>query len=370
MHIKNLSIVNFKNYKEASIELHPKLNCLVGDNGAGKTNILDAIFYLCMCKSYFHSTDLYSVYSGAEFMVLQADFIRNNKTEEIYCGLKLNKKKQFRRNKKEYARLSEHIGLFPVVMVSPADIQLILDGSEERRKYINSVISQYNKKYLNDVISYNKVLGQRNRLLKDLPKDRSQLDLLEVFDNQLIDLGNAIFAARNKFIKDFIPVFNKYYSIISGNRESVELVYNSQLRSDDFSESLKNARNRDLALQFTTVGIHKDDLVLNLNGAHIKKTGSQGQQKTYLVSLKLAQFDFLKQVKKILPVLLLDDVFDKFDVHRVKQILQLVADESFGQIFITHTSVGRMKELMNELGINHKLFFVEKGTIEEMNQKP
>jgi DNA replication and repair protein RecF len=252
-------------------------------------------------------------------------------------------------------------------MVSPSDIQLILDGSEERRKYINSVISQYNKSYLTNIISYNKVLGHRNKLLKDLYKGKSQSDLLDVFDAQLIELGNEIYSERKKFIKDFTPVFNKYYSVISDGEESVELEYRSQLNTGEFSEELKTCRNKDMVVQFTTFGIHKDDLVLNLNGSSIKKIGSQGQQKTYLVSLKLAQFDFLKQVNKVLPILLLDDVFDKFDSHRVKQIIQLVADESFGQIMITHTNMERMKVLLNELDIEHKLFFVSKGTIEEKN---
>lgn len=367
MHINNLSLVNFKNYKEAAVNFHPKLNCFVGDNGAGKTNILDAIFYLCMCKSYFNSTDQYSIYSGDTFMVLQADFIRNEKTEEVYCGLKQGKKKQFRRNKKEYVKLSDHIGLFPVVMVSPADIQLILDGSEERRKYINSVISQYNKTYLTNIIAYNKVLAHRNKLLKDLQGGNTQLDLLDIFDNQLIELGNEIYSERKKFIKEFTPVFNKYYSDISGGEESVELVYQSQLNSGEFEGKLRSCRNKDMVVQFTTTGIHKDDLVLNLNGTSIKRIGSQGQQKTYLVSLKLAQFEFLKKVNKVLPILLLDDVFDKFDSHRVKQIIQLVADESFGQIMITHTNMERMKVLLKELDVDHKLFHVNKGVIEEMN---
>lgn len=369
MHIKSLSLINYKNYKEAVVELHPKLNCFVGDNGAGKTNILDAIFYLCMCKSYFNSTDQYSIYSAEEFMVLQADFFRNDKSEEIYCGLKHGRKKQFRRNKKEYSKLSEHIGLFPVVMVSPADIQLILDGSEERRKYINSVISQYNKEYLHNTISYNKVLAQRNRLLKDIQRGKSQIDLLDIFDEQLVNLGNKIYSERKKFIKDFTPVFNKYYSVISGGIESVELVYQSQLHLDDFSAKLKSTREKDMIVQYTTTGIHKDDLVLKLNDISIRKIGSQGQQKTYLVSLKLAQFDFLKQVKKVLPILLLDDVFDKFDSHRVKQIIKLVADESFGQIMITHTNMDRMQILLDELNVDHKLFLVTEGTVKEKEEK-
>ena len=250
-------------------------------------------------------------------------------------------------------------------MVSPADIQLILDGSEERRKYINGVISQYNKNYLDEIINYNKVLAQRNRLLKDISNNRSDLDLLDVFDEQLVQLGNSIYNVRKAFISDFKPVFHKYYSMISGGQETVELLYVSQLNDSDYAEELKRSRSKDMSLQHTSFGIHKDDLLLKLNDFSIKKTGSQGQQKTYLVSLKLAQFDFLKQVNDVLPVLLLDDVFDKFDASRVKHIMQLVADKSFGQIFITHTNLDRMKDLLNELGIDHKLFLVNKGEIRQ-----
>ncbi|MBN1598778.1 MAG: DNA replication and repair protein RecF [Bacteroidales bacterium] len=366
MNIIDLSLVNFKNYSEVSVELHPKLNCFVGNNGMGKTNLLDAIYYLCMCKSYFNATDIYSIKQDSEFMVLQANFLQNQKEEEIYCGLKRNKKKQFRRNKKEYTKLSDHIGLFPVVMVSPSDIQLILDGSEERRKYINSVISQYNKNYLNDIINYNKVLAQRNKFLKDTQNSLQEQDLLDILDEQLIKLGNAIYKERISFIEQYIPVFSEYYSKISGGTEPVELIYQSQLTENDFADLLKQSRSRDFAVQFTTTGIHKDDLVLNLNGTSIRKTGSQGQQKTFLVSLKFAQFKFLATIKKILPLLLLDDVFDKLDSSRVKKILELVADNSFGQIFITHTSLEKMQSILNELNIDHKLFRVDFGKIEEI----
>ena len=366
MYIGKLSLINFKNYAEAEISLHPRLNCFVGNNGQGKTNLLDAVYYLCMCKSYFNSSDLYSIRDNEEFMTLQAVFSREGKEEELHCGLVRNKKKQFRRNRKEYDRLSDHIGLFPVVMVSPADIQMILDGSEERRRYINSVISQYDKQYLENSISYNKVLAQRNHLLKSMKDNPGSAELLDIYDGQLIPLGTQIYEQRKSFIDRFTPVFNRYYSFISDNSETVDLNYQSDLNDGDFKEILTQARKRDTMVQYTTVGPHKDDLVLNLNGIPIRKIGSQGQQKTYLVSLKLAQFDFMKAVRNLQPILLLDDIFDKFDASRVRQILKLVSDESYGQIFITHTNLDRMKNILTELGIEHKLFEVTRGRVDEV----
>jgi DNA replication and repair protein RecF len=368
MHIQKLSLTNFKNFGETSIDLHPKLNCFVGNNGEGKTNLLDAIYYLCMCKSYFNNSDFYSIRYTEDFMLLQAEFLRNRKQEELNCGLHRSKKKHFRRNNKEYSKLSDHIGLFPIVMVSPVDNELITGGSEERRKYINSVISQYDRNYLDVNIRYNKIILQRNRLLKSHENGSSKSELLDIFDEQLIVLGNEIFNVRKNFIEKFTPVFNQYYHFISRGNEKVELIYQSQLNNEDFAELIRKSRERDLLLQYTTVGIHKDDLILNLNGTHIKLTGSQGQQKTYLVSLKLAQFDFLKEVNKILPLLLLDDIFDKFDAGRVRQILKLVADVSFGQIFITHTNLERMNVILKELNIEHKLFLVENGTVVEKEE--
>jgi DNA replication and repair protein RecF len=368
MYIKKLALTNFKNFEETSISLHPKLNCFVGNNGEGKTNLLDAIYYLCMCKSYFNNTDIYSIRHDEDFMLLQAEYLRDNKSEELNCGLHRSKKKHFRRNNKEYSKLSDHIGLFPIVIVSPVDSELITGGSEERRKYINSVISQYDRNYLDVNIRYNKIIAQRNRLLKGSNDNSSRNELLDIFDEQLIGLCNEIYKVRKHFIEKFTPVFNHYYQFISGDNEHVELIYHSQLNNGDYANLIKKSRERDLMLQYTTTGIHKDDLILNLNGTHIKITGSQGQQKTYLVSLKLAQFEFLKDVNKILPLLLLDDIFDKFDAGRVRQILKLVGDKSFGQIFITHTNLERMNVILKELNIDHKLFLVEKGKVAEKEE--
>ncbi len=361
MYIEKLSLINFKNYEEASIQLHARVNCFVGNNGVGKTNLLDAVYYLCMCKSYFNTSDQYTIRQGQNFMVLQGDFCHNQQTDELYCGLKAEKSKQFRKNKKEYQRLTDHIGNYPVVMVSPADSALITEGSEERRRYMNAVIAQYNREYLEQTIQYNKLLAQRNRLLKEMKGYGASDELLEIYDMQLVPLGRSIAQVRMLFVEELSRVFKHYYELISGGLEKVEIAYQSQLLQDDFEELLKSNLSRDRSAQFSTVGIHKDDLELTMNGISIRKVGSQGQQKTFLVALKLAQFEFLKQIKGIKPILLLDDIFDKFDVERVSHILRLVTDEPFGQILITHTNEMRMRDLLKAYNGSYALFKVENG---------
>lgn len=363
MHIKKLSLINFKNYEEANLELHPKVNCFVGDNGVGKTNLLDGVHYLCMCKSYFNSSDAHTTRHGQEYMVLQAEFLKNETENEIYCGLKTGKRKIFRKNKKEYPKLSEHIGQFPVVMVSPSDSALILEGSEERRRYMNAVISQYNPGYLEASIKYNKILLQRNKLLKEMAHHSGSADLINIYDEQLVPLAKTIWDSRKEFVSKLVPVFKKFYEQISNGRESVELCYFSQLHDKEFSVLLEENKRKDRIAQTTTAGIHKDDLELLMQGNPIKKIGSQGQQKTFLVALKLAQFSFLNEINKIPPILLLDDIFDKFDGKRVMEILHIVSEEEFGQIFITHTNEVRMRELLKELTGTYKLFKVEDNSI-------
>ncbi|MBN2485174.1 MAG: DNA replication/repair protein RecF [Bacteroidales bacterium] len=363
MHIQNITLINFKNFAEETISLHPKVNCFVGNNGVGKTNMLDAVYYLCMTKSYFQLSDQYSVRQGSAFMALQAGFEINGTNDEIYCALKTGNRKQLRKNKKEYPKLSDHIGNYPVVMISPSDSSLISDGSDERRKYLNAVISQYDHGYLNDVILYNKILVQRNKLLKDFQKTPGAAELLEIYTEQLIPCGVRIFEKRNTFLNKLLPIFKEFYSVISQNSENIGLKYVSQLTGKHFGELLSKSHNADLQAQTTTCGVHKDDIDLLMDGCPIKKIGSQGQQKTFLVALKLAQFSFIKQVKNITPILLLDDIFDKFDIHRVKQILNMVSGNSFGQIFITHTNEQRMKELLEGITDGYKIFRVENNSI-------
>ena len=365
MHLESLSLVNFKNYEQLDIELDSRINCFVGNNGVGKTNLLDAIYYLSLTKSYFNPVDSQNIKHNEDFFVIQGKFRHNESTENIYCGLKKNRKKQFKRNNKEYQRLAEHIGLIPVVMISPADSSLILDGSEERRKFINMVISQYDPEYLEKVIYYNRTLTQRNKLLKDFgASGRFDKDTLEIYNDQLAAAGTEIYRKRQDFTGQLVPIFQQFYNQISMGNEAVELVYQSHLQNSDFRELLKKTEGKDRVLEYTTAGIHKDDLVLNLDGFPIKKTGSQGQQKTYLVALKLAKFEFIRKIHNIKPVLLLDDIFDKFDAGRVKQIINLVAGSDFGQIFITDTSQSHLEPILQEAGVSYRLFNIDKEGIE------
>lgn len=360
MYLQELSLINFKNYSQSELEFSSKINCFIGQNGVGKTNLLDAVYYLSMCKSYLNPIDSQNIKYDEDFFVLQGDYLLKEKRESIYCGLKKNKKKQFKRNKKEYQKLSDHIGLLPVVMISPLDNSLILEGSDERRKFMDSVISQYDKVYLDNLIRYNRALVQRNKLLKDFFQTRVfDKDTIEIWDDQLAALGEKIYNVRVKFVEELIPIFQEYYSRISGNKEQVKLVYDSQLHDKGFNELLEESIEKDRIVQHTTVGIHKDDLILTLENHPIKKAGSQGQQKTYLVSLKLAQFDFIKEISGFKPILLLDDIFDKFDRSRVRQIIELVAENHFGQIFITDTSQDRLEEVLKEIKIPHNIFIIE-----------
>jgi DNA replication and repair protein RecF len=368
MHLSRISLVNFKNYDQLELSFSRKINCFVGDNGTGKTNLLDAIYYLSMTKSYFNPVDTHNIRHGEEHFLIQGEYEREELTEKIHCGVQKNKPKQFRRNRKDYARLAEHIGLLPVVMISPADSSLISEGSEERRKFMNAVISQFDPEYLECLLRYNRALAQRNILLKDFHRhDRYQPELLEIWDEQLIGNGSYIHKRRLDFVGELVPIFQEFYDSVSEGRERVGLEYSSQLNTGDLAALLKKHEQKDRILQYTTAGIHKDDLDMSLSGFPIKRIGSQGQQKTFLVALKLAKFDFIRKVNGIQPVLLLDDVFDKFDARRVRQIIRLVAEHQFGQIFITDTNRDRMKEVLNELAIDYKLFLVESGSVKEQS---
>lgn len=360
MFLSKLALVNFKNYGEIELRFSSKINCFIGNNGVGKTNLLDAIHYLSMCKSYFNNIDSQNIRYSDDFFVIQGEYAMDGTQDNILCAAKRNARKQFKKNGKEYQKFSEHIGLIPLVMISPADSSLIIDGSEERRKFINSVISQYDRQYLEDTINYNRALANRNQLLKSFAKTNTfDKDSLEIWDVQLFTIGQRIFAVRESFISKLLPVFQKYYDFVSEGKEHVEIIYQSDLQSGDYAGLLQTSLTKDRILQYTTTGIHKDDLLLNINGYQIKKAGSQGQQKTFLVALKLAEFDFISDLKGFKPILLLDDIFDKFDKQRVKQILRLVADDNFGQIFITDTNEDHLKEILKDIEIEHKLFKIE-----------
>ncbi len=366
MQLKSITLVNFKNFAQLEVDNLSKINCFVGNNGVGKTNLLDAIYYLSFSKSYFNSIDSENIKYEEDFFVIQGKYKRKDEEENIYCGVKRNHKKKFRRNKKDYSRLSEHIGLLPLVIITPSDIGLIIDASQVRRKFIDGVISQYDKSYLETLLKYNKVLEHRNKLLKSFAKE-GKFDALtiEIWSEQLINLGNIIFNKRKHFINELIPVFQKYYNMISGNKEKVGLEYKSDFNDGDFAELLNNNIRKDRIIQYTSVGIHKDDLILSLDDRLVKKVGSQGQKKTYLLSLKLAQFEFIKNVSNFNPMLLFDDVFDKLDKQRVAKLLELVADNYFGQIFITDTSKERLETLLTKRSIDYSIFKFNNGKITE-----
>ncbi|MFO7923618.1 MAG: DNA replication/repair protein RecF [Bacteroidales bacterium] len=362
MHLKSLSLLNFKNFSQLEYEFSSKINCFAGNNGVGKTNLLDAIHYLSLCKSFFNSVDSQNIRHGEEFFVIQGEYLRDGEDEKIYCGVKRNTKKRFRRNRKDYQRLSDHIGLIPVVMVSPGDSVLITGGSEERRKFMNSVISQYDKQYLEDMIAYNHALTQRNVLLKDFARKRYfEKDSLDIWTEQMIGPGERIYEGRRLFIEKMIPIFRRFHEYVSLGREEVDMQYDSQLHGEDFREVMDASVEKDRILQYSTCGIHKDDLELTIGKHSMKKSGSQGQQKTYLIALKLAQFEFIREISGFHPILLLDDIFDKLDQGRVEQIIRLVSENNFGQIFITDTSKERLNRILKGAGIDFSILELTEG---------
>lgn len=364
MILERLSLINFKNYTEAQLEFCSKFNCFVGNNGIGKTNLLDAIYYISFCKSFFNTIDSQNITYHQAFLVIQAWINKNGETHEIYCGVKRGHKKQFKHNKKEYERLSDHIGLYPLVIISPSDIELIWGGSEVRRKFMDSIISQYDKIYLEKLINYNHVLHQRNALLKQFHEQKSfDASSLEIWDEQLIIYGEHIIKTRQHFLEEFIPLFSKNYQFISGSNETVSLEYESSIKDVAFKTVLMANLAKDRATQYTHVGPHRDDLDFKINDNSLKKFASQGQQKTYLLSLKLAQFEFIKNKKDTKPLLLLDDIYDKLDEQRFKKLIELVSSDNYGQVFITDTHPERIKELFKEKQTEHLIFEIQDGNI-------
>ncbi|NTD96804.1 DNA replication/repair protein RecF [Agrobacterium tumefaciens] len=364
MWLKNITLLNFKNYCDADLQFSDTVNVFTGNNGSGKTNMLDAIHYLCLCKSYFNPIDGQQIKTGEDLFMIQGDFDRNEKNDKITCGVKRNQKKQFKRNKKEYEKLADHIGLFPVVMVSPYDVNLIMEGSEERRKFIDNVISQTDSHYLDQLIAYNRILLNRNAFLKQIAATRKyDPTLLEILDEQLVIAGNKIFAIRKAFMDEFIPLFNTYYLYLTENKETVALNYQSQLLDMPFDELLRKSVEKDRVLERTTTGIHKDELAFVISDMPLKKFGSQGQQKSFLIALKLAQYAYLAKNKGFKPLLLLDDIFDKLDDHRVQKLMQMVSHQDFGQIFITDTGKERVKSVFEKIEVDVTLFEVKEGQI-------
>ena len=359
MILEKLTILNYKNIGEVTLDFSPKVNCFIGHNGGGKTNVLDAIHYLSFCRSSISNTDSQVIRHGEEFFMLEGRYATDEGEPEIvYCGMKRGTKKHFKRNGKEYRRLSEHIGLIPIVMVAPAD-NMIIDGqSEERRRLMDMVISQFDHAYIDHLSRYTKALQQRNSLLRqDEEPDASLLDVLE---EQMGYEGECVFAAREAFVNELIPVFQRYYEAISGGREEVGISYESHCRRGPLCEVIRRDRFKDRAVGYSLHGVHRDDLLFTLGSHQMKREGSQGQNKTFAVALKLAQFDFLKRTaSRTTPLLLLDDIFDKLDSDRVERIVEIVSASGFGQIFVTDTNRDHLDKILARSGGDYKIFEVK-----------
>ena len=361
MILKKLSVFNYKNITEATVDFSEKINCFIGQNGVGKTNVLDAIYYLSFCHSANNPIDSQVIKHGADFFVLEGVY---EDDLHIYCGMKRGTKKHFKRNKKEYRRLSEHIGLIPIVVVSPSDTLLIEGGSEERRRLMDMVISQYDHGYMEAINRYNKALQQRNSMLKQ--EEEPNIDVISLFEEQMANEGERIYQSRMAFVEELTPIFQRIHETITENREQVGLNYISHCQRGPLLEVIQRDRFKDRAIGYSLHGIHRDDLEITLGGHLMKREGSQGQNKTFVIALKLAQFDFLKRTNSgNIPILLLDDIFDKLDAQRVEQIVRLVAGNEYGQIFITDTNRDHLDLILSKSSLDYKLFHVEHGNISE-----
>ena len=362
MILKRLSLLNYKNIEQADLDFSPNVNCFIGQNGMGKTNLLDAIYYLSFCKSSTNPIDSQVMRHDSDFFVVQGLYeTEQGDEEDIYCGMKRRQKKTFKRNKKAYLRFSEHVGFIPLVMVSPSDNELILGGSEERRRFMDVAISQHDKEYLAELINYDKALQQRNALLKQ--EEEPDAELLTLWEEMMAHSGELIYHRRKEFISGLTPIFQSFYAQISGERETVSLDYLSHGDRGDLLEVIRNGRSKDRIMGYTLHGTHKDDLVMQLGGYPIKREGSQGQNKTYLIALKLAQFDFLRRSGHTTPLLLLDDIFDRLDASRVEQIIRLVSGDTFGQIFITDVNRGHLDRILSSATGDYKLYGVNEGVV-------
>ena len=363
MVLKKISIINYKNIKEATLSLSPKMNCFIGANGAGKTNMLDAVYFMSFCRSAYTSIDSQVICHDEPFFVLEGEYSDDaGNKEEIYCGMKRGTKKHFKRNKKEYKRLSQHIGLIPLIFVSPADSYLVDGGSEERRRLMDVVISQYDHSYIESLNRYNKALQQRNTMLK--MEEEPDLELMCILEEQMAAEGTTVFEKRDAFVKELLPVFQQIYHDISNDSESVSLQYVSHCQRGDLLEVIQRDRMKDRAVGYSLHGVHRDDLEMMLGGYPMKREGSQGQLKTFVIAMKLAQFRFLKRTcSRTTPLLLLDDIFDKLDARRVERIVQLVGSEEYGQIFITDTNRDHLDQILHNHSFGYKLYAVSDGVI-------
>ena len=368
MYLRHLKLTNFKSYEEAEFSFDGNVNAIVGPNGSGKTNLLDAIYYLSFCKSYFAAQDVYSVRFDTDFFAIHGEFVQRETQNhtQVSCTYR-NGHKSVRANKKEYPRLSAHIGLFPAVMVSPYDSDIINEVSDTRRRFFDTIISQFDAEYLQHLIAYRKLLMQRNALLKQmLESHRSDIELLRILDEQMIPLGHQIFSCRQAFIEDVIPVFQRHYNQLSNGSEEVSIQYKSGLQTATYAEGLQQTAQSDLHSGFTNFGVHKDDYLFFINGQPIRRFGSQGQQKSFSLALRLAQFDYSCMRKKVKPILLLDDIFDKLDKNRISELLKMVGDDHFGQVFLTDTDENRVRQILSEYGIQHQIVEIKESLNDEL----
>ena len=372
MHIENLKLNNFKNYTDLDVDFCRNVNCLVGNNGVGKTNMLDAIYYLSFCKSFFNPQDVMNIRHGEQYFAIHGRYsqVSGRESMQVSCVLQQGHNKQMKCDGKTYKNFAEHIGKLPLVMISPVDQVLILGGSEVRRKFMDGVISQTNKDYLYQLMQYQKALDQRNKLLKQMAEDRYfEESLIEMWDDQLVRYGEAISKERRVFLEKFTILFNEYYQLIAQDREEAVIAYKTQVdaESANMKELLLQSRQKDRYSEFTNVGIHKDDLEFGFGDYAVKRFGSQGQQKSFVLALKLAQFQYIYEVCGEKPILLLDDIFDKLDMDRIRQLVMLVGSDRFGQVFLTDTQPGRVEAIFDDIpDVEHKIFKVEEGLCDEI----
>lgn len=359
-HLASLSLLHFRNHREAELELGPEVNCIVGPNGVGKTNLLDAVHYLSLAKSYFDPVDTHNILHGEDLFMLQGRMCSADGEDAILCSVRSGQRKILSRNRKEYDRLADHVGRYPAVMVTPYDGQLILEGSEVRRRFLDGLIAQFDRAYLEALIRYNRSLAQRNTMLKRFAEQGGgSVAELEPWDEQLIQHGSTVFEVRRAFMEELVPLLERHYNGISAGPEHVALAYRSALEEAPMRELLQRSWERDRQAGHTTQGIHKDDLLFTINDQPLKRYGSQGQQKTYLIALKLAQFDLTQQRSGLRPILLLDDIFDKIDPQRMRHLLRLLSDQRFGQVLITDTDATRLHTALDGLALDVRFFHLD-----------
>jgi len=362
--LQKLRLYNFKNHEEVNLTVDEKINCFLGKNGSGKTNLLDAIYYLSFTKSAVNPYDLQNIRTGQPGFFIKGLFDIGGKQKEVVCSFQQGEKKILREDSQDYTRFSEHLGKYPIVLIAPQDIELIWDGAELRRKFFDTLISQLDRQYLDNLIIYNHQLKQRNSFLRTFSeRGNVDQDLLESYDEKIILTGDYIFKTRSERLLEFIPKFKQHYNfLVRESDEIADIHYKTDLKNGDFQSLLKKNLQRDLILQRTSVGIHRDDFLFTLKGQELKRVGSQGQQKSFLIGLKLTEFEILAEQKRMKPILLLDDIFDKLDDFRIHQLMKLVSQGTFGQLFITDARKGRSEQILKEAGIKACLYVLENGT--------